>query len=304
MLERHEIETFLTLADELHFGRTAERLGVTTGRISHVIRKLERRIGAPLFERTSRVVRITPIGRQLADELAPLVEQMDAALRRAVEAGRGVTGQLRVAFLGEYLAPVLLKAVRLFSARHPDCEVDVREVQLATSRASLLEGSIDVLVASYPFDGMACGPALMVERRVLAVAATHPLARAESVSLEVLADHPLIQYPPITSAAFKRDRTPEQTPTGRPIPKGPHGNTFSEMLSLVAMGRGVLPVGEQTEHYHPRPDIAYVPIHDAPPIERGPIWLEANTTTRVREFVRAATDANAPRPHRPHPTTT
>ncbi|GAB3845422.1 hypothetical protein GCM10029963_23700 [Micromonospora andamanensis] len=238
MLERHEIETFLTLADELHFGRTAERLGVTTGRISHVIRKLERRIGAPLFERTSRVVRITPIGRQLADELAPLVEQMDAALRRAVEAGRGVTGQLRVAFLGEYLAPVLLKAVRLFSARHPDCEVDVREVQLATSRASLLEGSIDVLVASYPFDGMACGPALMVERRVLAVAATHPLARAESVSLEVLADHPLIQYPPITSAAFKRDRTPEQTPTGRPIPKGPHGNTFSEMLSLVAMGRG------------------------------------------------------------------
>ncbi|MEV2238360.1 LysR family transcriptional regulator [Micromonospora sp. NPDC049891] len=296
MLERHEIETFLTLADELHFGRTAERLGVTTGRISHVIRKLERRIGAPLFERTSRVVRITPIGRQLADELAPLVEQMDAALRRAIEAGRGVTGQLRVAFLGEYLAPVLLKAVRLFSARHPDCEVDVREVQLATSRASLLDGSIDVLVASYPFDGMACGPALMVERRVLAVAATHPLARAESVSLEVLADHPLIQYPAMTSAAFKRDRTPEQTPAGRLIPKGPRGNTFSEMLSLVAMGRGVLPVGEQTEYYHPRPDIAYVPIHDAPPIERGPIWLEANTTTRVREFVRAATDATAAPP--------
>ncbi|MEV4711268.1 LysR family transcriptional regulator [Micromonospora sp. NPDC049374] len=297
MLERHEIETFLTLAGELHFGRTAERLGVTTGRISHVIRKLERRIGAPLFERTSRVVRITPIGRQLADDLAPLVEQMDAALRRAIEAGRGVTGQLRVAFLGEYLAPVLLKAVRLFTARHPDCAVDVREVQLATSRASLMDGSIDVLVASYPFDGMACGPALMVERRVLAVAATHPLADAESVSLEVLADHPVVQYPAMTSAAFKRDRTPEQTPAGRLIPKGPHGNTFSEMLSLVAMGRGVLPVGEQTEHYHPRPDIAYVPIHDAPPIKRGPIWLEANTTRRVQDFVRAATDANAVRPH-------
>ncbi|GIJ79103.1 DNA-binding transcriptional regulator, LysR family [Micromonospora phaseoli] len=296
MLERHEIETFLTLADELHFGRTAERLRVTTGRISHVIRKLERRVGAPLFERTSRVVRITPIGRQLADDLAPVVEQMDTALRRAIEAGRGVTGQLRVAFLGEYLAPVLLKAVKLFTARHPDCDVDVREVQLSSSRASLLDGSIDILVASYPFDGMARGPALMVERRVLAVAVTHPLADAESVSLEVLADHPVVQYPAITSAAFKRDRTPEHTPSGRMIPKGPHGNTFSEMLSLVAMGRGVLPVGEQTEHYHPRPDIAYVPIHDAPPIERGPIWLEANTTTRVQEFVQAATDANTPHP--------
>ncbi|MDG4785611.1 LysR family transcriptional regulator [Micromonospora sp. WMMD1102] len=294
MLERHEVETFLTLADELHFGRTAERLGVTTGRISHVIRKLERRIGAPLFERTSRVVRITPIGRQLADDLAPLVEQMDAALRRAVEAGRGVTGQLRVAFLGEYLAPVLLKAVKLFTARHPDCDVHVREVQLSSSRASLVDGSIDILIASYPFDGMAQGPVLMAERRVLAVAATHPLADAESVSLEVLAGHPVVQYPPTTSAAFKRDRTPEHTPAGRPIPKGPHGNTFSGMLSLVAMGRGVLPVGEQTQRYYPRPDIAYLPIHDAPPIERGPVWLEANTTTRVRQFVPAALDANSP----------
>ncbi|WP_231924522.1 type 2 periplasmic-binding domain-containing protein [Micromonospora chokoriensis] len=66
------------------------------------------------------------------------------------------------------------------------------------------------------------------------------------------------------------------------------------MLSLVALGRGVLPVGEHTRRYYPRPDVAYVPIHDAPPIERGPIWLPSNTTTRVREFVRAATDANAP----------
>ncbi|WP_144126249.1 LysR family transcriptional regulator [Catellatospora sichuanensis] len=294
MLERHELETFLTLVEELHFGRTAERLHVTTGRISHVIKKLERRVGAPLFERTSRVVRLTPIGRQLADDLAPLVAQMDEALRRAVDAGRGVAGRLRVAFLGEYLAPVLLKAVNLFTARHPECEVDVHEVQLYNSRASLLDGSIDILVAAYPFDGMARGPALMVERRVLAVSAAHPLAGRESVPLEVLGDHPVIQYPAVTSAEFKRDRTPEHTPSGRPVPKGPSGKTFSEMLSLVALGRGVLPVGEQTRQYHPRPDIAYVPISDAPPIERGPVWLESNTTARVREFVRAATDANTP----------
>jgi DNA-binding transcriptional LysR family regulator len=292
MLERHEIETFLTLAEELHFGRTAERLRVTTGRISHVVKKLERRIGAPLFDRTSRVVHLTPIGRRLADDLTPLAAQMDEAVRRAVDAGRGVAGQLRVAFLGEWTAPILLKAVSLFTERHPDCEVDVHEAQLFNSRSSLLDGSIDILIASYPFDGMACGPALLSERRVLAVAAEHPLAREESVSLEVLAEHPMVQYPPVTSAEFKRDRTPDHTPSGRPVPKGPAGNTFSEMLSLVAMGRGVLPVGEHSRRYYPRPDVAYVPIHDAPPIERGPVWLETNTTARVREFVRAATDAN------------
>ncbi|MET8340384.1 LysR family transcriptional regulator [Streptosporangium canum] len=292
MLERHEIETFLTLSEELHFGRTAERLRVTTGRISHVVKKLERRIGAPLFDRTSRVVHLTPIGRRLADDLAPLAAQMDEAVRRAVDAGRGVAGQLRVAFLGEWTAPILLKAVSLFAERHPDCEVDVHEAQLFNSRSSLLDGSIDLLIASYPFDGMACGPALLSERRVLAVAAEHPLAHEESVSLDVLAEHPMVQYPSVTSAEFKRDRTPDHTPSGRPVPKGPTGNTFSEMLSLVAMGRGVLPVGEHSRRYYPRPDIAYVPIRDAPPIERGLVWLETNTTARVREFVRAATDAN------------
>ncbi|MFI6270244.1 LysR family transcriptional regulator [Micromonospora zamorensis] len=293
MLERYEVETFLTLAEELHFGRTAERMTVSTGRVSHVIKKLERRIGAPLFARTSRVVRLTPIGRQLADELAPLVAGMDEAVRRAVDAGRGVTGTLRVAFLGEWTAPVLLRAVALFSERHPDCQVEVREAQLANTRSGLGDGSTDVLIASFPFDGMATGPALLSEERALAVAAGHPLTRERSVSLEVLADHPVVQYPAVTSVEFKRDRTPEHTPAGRPVPKGPAGNTFSEMLSLVALGRGVLPVGAHTRRYYPRPDLAYVPIHDAPPIERGPVWLPSNTTTRVREFVRAATDANA-----------
>ncbi|MET8118796.1 LysR family transcriptional regulator [Micromonospora sp. NPDC005189] len=292
MLERYEVETFLTLAEELHFGRTAERLLVSTGRVSHVVKKLERRIGAPLFARTSRVVQLTPIGRQLAAELSPLVAEMDEAVRRAVDAGRGVTGTLRVAFLGEWTAPVLLRAVGLFTERHPDCQVEVHEAQLATTRSGLLDGSTDVLIASYPFDGMANGPALLTEERVLAVAAGHPLTREPSVSLEVLAEHPVVQYPTVTSAEFKRDRTPERTPSGRPVPKGPTGNTFSEMLSQVALGRGVLPVGEHTRRYYPRPDVAYVPIHDAPPIQRGPVWLASNSTARVREFVRAATDSS------------
>ncbi|KJS56621.1 LysR family transcriptional regulator [Streptomyces rubellomurinus] len=293
MLERLEIEVFLALAEELHFGRTAERLHLTTGRVSQLVKQLERRIGGPLFERTSRSVRLTPVGARLVEDLTPVVAAMEAAVRRAVDASRGVSGGLRVAFLGEQTAPVLLRAVALFGARHPDCRVDVREVQLTDSRASLLDGTVDVLIASYPFGGMECGPVLLTERRVLAVAADHPLAGRESVSLEVLADHPVVQYPAQTSVGFKRDRTPDRTPSGRPVPKGPAGRTFSEMLSLVALGRGVLPVGEHSRRYYPRPDVAYVPIHDAPPIERGPVWLPGNGTARVREFVRAAAEAAA-----------
>jgi DNA-binding transcriptional LysR family regulator len=302
MLERLETETFLTLAEELHFGRTAERMGITTGRVSQVIKKLERRVGGMLFERNSRTVRLTPVGRQLADDLVPVVAAMAEALGRAADASRGITGELRVAFLGEWTATALLRAVGLFTERHPECRVDVREVQLSNSRASLVDGSIDILLASFPFDGMACGPVLLREKRVLAVAARHPLADEESLSVEVLADHPVVRYPAVTSAGFKRDRTPDRTPSGRPVPKGPVGGSFSEMLTLVAMGRGVLPVGEHSRQYYPRPDIVYVPLHDAQPIERGLVWAEANTTERVRAFVRAATDAGEMSPTAPlHP---
>jgi DNA-binding transcriptional LysR family regulator len=299
MLERLETETFLTLAEELHFGRTAERMGITTGRVSQVIKKLERRVGGMLFERNSRTVRLTPVGRQLADDLVPVVAAMAEALGRAADASRGITGELRVAFLGEWTATALLRAVGLFTERHPECRVDVREVQLSNSRASLVDGSIDILLASFPFDGMACGPVLLREKRVLAVAARHPLADEESLSVEVLADHPVVRYPAVTSAGFKRDRTPDRTPSGRPVPKGPVGGSFSEMLTLVAMGRGVLPVGEHSRQYYPRPDIVYVPLHDAQPIERGLVWAEANTTERVRAFVRAATDAGEMSPTAP-----
>ncbi|MEV0650368.1 LysR family transcriptional regulator [Phytomonospora sp. NPDC050363] len=291
MLERQETETFLVLSEELHFGRTAERLRLTTGQVSKTIKKLERRVGAPLFERTSRVVRPTAIGRRLAEDLAPLAAAMDEAVRRAVDAGRGVTGELTVAFIGEGPGEVVLKAVALFTARHPDCEVRVREASLLRTRASLLDGSVDVLFASFPFDGMANGPALLAEKRVLAVPAGHRLADEESVSLEVLGDHPVIQYPEATSEAFKADRTPRFTPSGRPVPQGPTAESFSEILTLVALGKGVCPVGEDTERHYPRPGLAYVPIRDAPPIQRGPVWLESNTTERVKAFVRAARDA-------------
>ncbi|MGY0233843.1 LysR substrate-binding domain-containing protein [Longispora urticae] len=295
MLERHEIEAFLAVADELHFGRAAARLRITTGRVSQTVKRLERQIGAPLFDRTSRKVALTPIGRQLAADLGPLVAGIDDAVRRAVDAGRGVTGTLRVGFLGAGTGQLALRSVALFSSRYPDCEVHVHEAQLLDTRASLDDGRLDVLFASYPFDGMASGPALTSEARTLAVAADHPLARARSVSLEVLADHPVVQLPAVTSDAFKRDRTPDRTPSGRPVPRGPVGATFTEILNHVAMRRGVYIVGEHTRTYYPRPDIVYVPIRDAPPIECGPVWRETNTTARVRAFVQAAADAH-PRP--------
>lgn len=294
MLERYEVQVFLMLAETLHFGRTAERLGITTGRVSQTIKKLERLVGALLFERTSRQVHLTPIGRQLADDLTPLVAGMDGAVRRAIDAGRGITGDLHVGFLSAIAGQLLLKAVGLFATRHPDCEVHIRETQGHDAVSRLRSGDIDVLftdllIASPP--DLVAGPVLLAEARLLAVPTDHALASCASVSEEVLADHPVIQVPLGMPEEFQADRNPGQTPGGKPVSRGPRAASFTETLTLVAAGRGVFPVGENVVRFYPRPDITYIPLQDAPLIRWGPMWLTTNTTGRVRSFVEAARDA-------------
>lgn len=88
MRERLELEAFLVLAEELHFGRTAKRLHVTTGRISQVLKKLEGRVGAPLFERNSRTVTLTKIGGQLRGDLQSGYEQAVMSRSRGDWRGR------------------------------------------------------------------------------------------------------------------------------------------------------------------------------------------------------------------------
>ncbi|MGI5285620.1 LysR substrate-binding domain-containing protein [Nonomuraea polychroma] len=104
----------------------------------------------------------------------------------------------------------------------------------------------------------------------------------------------MIRVPAGLPEEFQADRSPACTPAGRPVPQGARADSFAETLTLVAAGRSVFPVGEHVVRFYPRPDIAYIPLHDAPPIRWGPMWLKTNTTQRVRAFVQAAQDATHP----------
>jgi DNA-binding transcriptional LysR family regulator len=294
VLERQELQMFLVLSEELHFGRTAERLGLSTGRVSQTIKKMERLVGAPLFERTSRHVRPTALGARLAGELRPHLDGVEQALQRAIDAGRGVDGVLRAGFLGAVAGQLLLKAVGTFAVRHPGCAVHILETHWHDTVSRLFDGEIDVqfidvLFADHP--GLTAGPILLTEPRMLAVPAGHPLAASSSLPMAVLAEHPLIGGLTDAPQRFRTDRFPRRTPDGRTIVQGPQAASFGEALTLIAAGKGVFPVGEHAARFYPRPDIAYIPLRDAPPIRWGPVWLTANSSQRVREFVRAASDA-------------
>jgi DNA-binding transcriptional LysR family regulator len=283
MLERHELEAFITLAEELHFGRTAERLRVSTTRVSQIVRKLERRVGVPLFDRTSRRVQLTAVGRQLYEDIQPAWAQIGIGFRRAIGAGRGITGMLRVGFVGAAASQLVVQITEVFRDRYPDCDVQIREAQIGQVLPWIRDGVVDLALSASPADpsGIATGGVLISEFRMLAVPTQHPLAQQETISVEDLARIPLIQLP---------TTLPDATPGGRPIQAGPTAETFQEMLMLIGSGLGAAQVGAHARRYYARPDVTYVSFSDAPPIEWGLLWRADAATARVLAFNQTARD--------------
>ncbi|GAA2355345.1 LysR family transcriptional regulator [Nonomuraea africana] len=285
-LDQHEIETFLTLAEELHFRRTAERLGLSQGRTSQIISKLERRIGAALFERTSRRVSLTPLGRQLRDGIEPAYRQIQQEIAKAVDTGRKVSGTLRLGFLGPATAEALTQVIDAFRGLHPDCEVQLTmETQLDDHLAPLRDGTVDMLATLFPVrePDITVGPALLRESYVLAVSARHPFARRDSVVLDDLARDTVLSIDG-APAYWLDSHSPQRTSTGEPIRRGPLVKTFQAVLALVAAGTAMTPLTSQATRYYARPDVAYIPIADAPQAVYGLVWRSAAENARIRAF--------------------
>lgn len=287
MLERYELETFLTLAEELHFGRTAERTHVSRARVSQTIRRLERRVGAPLFNRTSRRVELTPIGHRLYEDLQPAREMIEAGFERALRSARGITGTLPVGFVGAAGGQLLFEAAELLHTRQPGCEVLVREVQLADAMPWLLNGEVEVLLTCFHSerDDLVTGPALVTEARMLAVPSGHPFADRQSVSAEDLAGATVLRTP---------DDLPSSHPPRQTSASGPAAGSFQEILTLVGAGRGLFPIGAHMRRYYMRPDVAYVPFRDAPPVHWHLMWRTDGATARIHAFAAAAHDLVTP----------
>ncbi|WP_371526419.1 LysR family transcriptional regulator [Streptomyces sp. NBC_01283] len=290
MLERLELEAFLTLAEELHFGRTAERLHVSTARISQTIKRLERHIGTPLFERNSRHVCLTEAGRLLHEDVRPAYDQIEAGVEKAINAARGIDRLLRVGFLGAAAGQLMAQAARLFDQGHPGWRARLREMQIVDGLRRLREGDVDLLVVSLPHHepDMVTGPVLFSEPRVLGVSSGHPLARRDSVSLEDLAAVKMLQVAEAFPEYWRADRTPRLTPAGRPIAQGPQFETLQEALALIDADEGAFVMGAQVSRFYARPGVTYLPLSDAAPLEWAPTWLVTNTTPEIHAFNRAA----------------
>lgn len=144
-----ELQAFLVAADELHFGRAAERLRVSPSRVSQLVRSLETRVGASLFERTTRRVELTPIGAHLYADLTRVYDDLHASMRRAQAAARGLAGKVTVGYLTHCQDAGFTGLVAEFQGSFPACEVVTMDVTGTDYHEALRNGSVDVLLGRF-----------------------------------------------------------------------------------------------------------------------------------------------------------
>lgn len=268
-VELRDLRLFLVLAEELHFGRTAERLSLTTSRVSQTVRALERKLGGqPLFRRTSRMVELTEAGRAMHAELVPAVAGLDRVLRTAAFRGRG-PGVVRVGLLNAASGVDLLsRAIERFEATYAGATVLLSTTPFDDRLGPLHRREVDLVVTRLPLEqpDIAVGPVLSAgDQRVVMVGRTHPLAGRADLSVEDLADHG-VRRPYGLTTEQAQATCPAVTPSGRPIRfvDAPLDDN-AELLYLLARGRLVHPtVAPFAEHFQ-HPDVVAIPLRDLPP---------------------------------------
>jgi DNA-binding transcriptional LysR family regulator len=292
-VELRELRLFLALAEELHFGRTAEKLQLTPSRVSQSLRALEQKLGTQLFHRTSRRVKLTPFGEELLRDLEPTLAQLDDVLDRANAAARSVEGILRVGiFSAPAGGPHLVEIIHGFEAAHTSASVEVVQMSWDDPFANLREDAIDLMAAWLPLaqPDLVVGPILTEQPRALALAPDHPLADRESVDVEELADLRLVSFDNWPKE-LREAIVPSRTPKGRPIDRVrmPVGErSVTDLAVRIARGEVAYPTVASAITY--MGDLAFIPITGMPPLRSALVWRRPARDPKLRAFIRVARD--------------
>jgi DNA-binding transcriptional LysR family regulator len=239
-MEFRHLRYFLVLAEELHFGRAARRLHLSQPPLSLNIQQLEASVGARLFIRNSKEVRLTSAGQAFVPAARALLEQAGEAARFARDVERGVQGHLHIGFVGAMLYRGLPQMLRRFQADHPALRLVLRELNSQDQLIELAHSQLDV--------GFVHSTRLPVEMSHLLFASEdfvcclppeHPLARQPSVDLPALRDEPFVMFARSVSPDYHERILAICTDAGFQPELRHEVRHWLSVVSLVAQGMGV-----------------------------------------------------------------
>ncbi len=262
-MELRQLQYFLVVADELHFGRAAEMLNMSQPPLTVAVKKLEKELHVQLFERTTRNVKLTSAGQLFRDSLAPVLADLDRVVAEVSEVNTGLRGKLSVGFVSSASYTVIPEAVALFRARRPQVELLLRPVTTDEQVDLLVEGNLDVGILRDPtrLPGMDMEQ-IHTEPLVLALPASHPLTNLDVVAVKDIAGEDFVLYPykhmsgffSVVHSLFDGYEQP------RIVEQAIHQETI---LGLVAAGLGMSILPESVSRFQ-MPSVAFRPIATHP----------------------------------------
>ncbi|GAA4832321.1 LysR family transcriptional regulator [Luteimicrobium xylanilyticum] len=274
-METRELRYFVAVAEELHFGRAAERLGMTQPPLSRTIARLERRLGVALFERTSRSVTLTGPGTVLLAEGRQILGAVAAAERRARQAATGGAGLVLGAKAGGS-GDLVRKLLDAYAAEPGAVPVEVRLCE-AQPQVLLHRGEADVALLHEPYESTAGldTEVLRSEGQIVVLPSAHPLAgRAEVRLAEIAAtpDPPLARWPNVDGYA-----------------EGPgvEVHSLTQLYEMIELGRAasILPESCRADL---RDGVVAVPVVDASAVTTVIAWPPHSRSTAVADLIRTA----------------
>ena len=265
-VELRHLRYFVAVAEELHFGRAADRLHMAQPPLSQAIRGLEGELGVELLARTSRRVELTAAGRRLLDDARRLLGEFDEALSGARRAGSGETAHLSVGALSS-TSVVVPHIAREFRERRPDVGITLKHMTVGELGDALRRGEVDLAIA-YELDSLPDGIAwekgfreqhLALLPLVAALPESHALAGRDSISVAELAGAPWVNIPRSLSPEHHDQVVSLCRRHGFEPNVVAEGTTMRALLELVAAGVGVMVAPAQARQLQPE-GVAYVPI--------------------------------------------
>lgn len=283
------LNAFAVLADELHFGRAASRLGIAQPQLSQWIRRLEVELGVILFDRSTRTVTITAEGKAV---LAPVLETLRHVrlIPRAASAGPlQPVGQVRIGYAGASSREVIPRLARTLAAEQPGIELDLRSmIYGGFVPDQIASGELDIGFSRIPVHHQHVNSRIFTYERVLvALPADHPLAAQERVAVRQLTTELFVTFP-ATRGSTVRDATMRLAVaagfTPRIIQEAPDSYAI---LGLVAAGVGVTITVSSVQHIS-TPGLVYRDIEDGP-IHMGAVvvWPRGTLTGATSAAINA-----------------
>ncbi|MEU1980504.1 LysR family transcriptional regulator [Nocardia sp. NPDC019395] len=273
---------FVTVAEELHFRRAAERLQMSQPPLSRAIKTLEADFGTVLLRRSASGVSLTAAGEVLYREARSLLEQAGQIPARVAAAAGDVT--LSVGTLSDTAEQAGPRLVAAFRERHPAVHVRVRETDLGDPTAGLRAGRVDVVLTRTPFEDAGISTHVLRYDPVgVVLRADDPLAGRDILRVRDLDDRPWFRLPEGTDPVWRAFWN--ATTRGAPHREGPEVRTIQECLQAVLWNGtiGLSPLG------HAMPDgLVAVPLADLPPSPLVVAWNSTNRDPLIHSFIRVA----------------